>query len=213
MRNDGNQGTLTYDISIQQCVVPVINCTLSANSVAVGQGFSQVDTVRFDAQNSTGTGNITVRATHTPSGTHDDGAINVSVTGQTFFVYPDGNALSRPTNTTDSVTFGTSGLVTGQSYSREILCTGQVINCASSLPDPFTAPPPGTIYVRFTTTGSAGTGRIRLKIYNGVAADSGWYNVTVTAPPSYAVTVLPDTGSQSANGGVHRQRGGIHGAE
>lgn len=99
---------------------------------------------------------------------------------QPIYVYPDGSPVTKPFNSNHSVNFGLVGLVSGQGYFREILCTGQVIDCSSPTPQYFTAPLSG-ITVTFTTA-SSGAGRIRLKVYGGgQPADTGWYNVTVEA--------------------------------
>lgn len=100
---------------------------------------------------------------------------------QSFWVYPDGNSLTKPIKSTHSTDFGLVNLVSGKSYYREILCSGQVTNCNSSTPEQFTAPLAG-ITVNFTTT-SSGSARVRLKVYEyiGGPADTGWYNVTVEA--------------------------------
>jgi hypothetical protein len=110
-----------------------------------------------------------------------------ALSAQSIAVYPDGSPLSKPQNTSGhTASFGTSGLINGQSYYREILCTGQVTNCASTVPQSFTAPMP-SIPVTFSTL-APGTGRVRLKVYKGGGspADTGWYNVTVyeTTPPT-----------------------------
>lgn len=196
--NQGNQGSLTYALSIVGCTAPLVNCTSDAGSVPVGQGLSQDVTAHFDAQNTTGTGTITLRATHTGSGTSNDGWINVSVTAQTIFIYPDGSSLSKAENTPGySESFGTSGLISGQSYFREILCTGQVLDCSSTVPDPFTAPM-FSIPVNFGTS-SVGTGKIRLKVYapGGSPSDSGWYDVTVIETVAPTTSLMLPTGEVS----------------
>src|ERR1041385_4038480 len=70
---------LTYALSIVGCTTPLVNCTSDAASVPVEQGFTQNATVHFNAQNTIGTGTVILRATHTASGTSNDGTINVNV--------------------------------------------------------------------------------------------------------------------------------------
>jgi RHS repeat-associated protein len=104
--------------------------------------------------------------------------------GQQFiYVYPDGGQATKPFNTNQSAGFGVVGLVNGQGYYREILCTGQVTDCSSPTPQYFTAPLPGSGMTVNYRTMSAGTGRIRLKVYapSGTPKDTGWFNVTVEA--------------------------------
>ena len=95
-------------------------------------------------------------------------------------VFPDGSPLFRQPNvTTGSVNFGLAGLQSGQTYFREIFCTGQVFNCGSLTPQSFTGPL-SSITVTYHT-GSNGTGTIKLKVYKsgGTPKDSGSFNVTV----------------------------------
>ena len=62
-----------------ECTAPLSNCRLDAASLTMGQGASQPDTILFDAQNTSGTGAVKLRATHTPSGTSNDGWIDVTI--------------------------------------------------------------------------------------------------------------------------------------
>jgi hypothetical protein len=104
-----------------------------------------------------------------------------------LFVFPDGQNVTQPINTTTSASFGLTGLVSGQTYFREITCTGQVTSCSTSTPDGFTAPL-GAISVSYTTTSTGGAGRVMLKVYGNGSSDTGWVNVTVdNTPPTIAL--------------------------
>ena len=83
---------------------------------------------------------------------------------QTLSVYPDGQAVGQPTNSTvQTAAFGVVGLVSGQGYFREIYCTGEAINCGSATPQGFTATQSNmTINVTYFTTNIGGPGRILL---------------------------------------------------
>lgn len=102
---------------------------------------------------------------------------------QQISVYPDGSNVTKPFKSAiqeHSVNFGLVGLVSGQSYTREIACTGQIADCMSPTPQVFTAPLQN-LTVKFTTL-SQGTARVRLKVYHWSGpADTGWYNITVDA--------------------------------
>ncbi len=84
VQNNGNQGTVTYTMSVQGCTSPLTTCTPDSATVTVGQGASTPVAVHFNVQNALGTGTITLRATHTPSGTVDNGSINVSTSAVAF---------------------------------------------------------------------------------------------------------------------------------
>jgi RHS repeat-associated protein len=116
-----------------------------------------------------------------------------------FSVFPDGQALGKQTSSAiDSASFGLVNLVSGQTYFREITCTGEVINCGSGTPQQFTATQAqGSIKVTYFTTNTGGPGRIQLKVYKAgmTPMDTGWYNVTVT--PTDLVTDL--TANNNAN--------------
>jgi RHS repeat-associated protein len=116
---------------------------------------------------------------------------------QTISVFPDGQAISAPTSSTiQTANFGLVGLVSGQTYFREIFCTGEVINCGSATPEQFTAPK-NSISVTYFTTNTGGPGRIFLKVYKAgmTPMDTGWFNVTVT--PTDVVSDL--TANNNAN--------------
>lgn len=102
---------------------------------------------------------------------------------QVFSVNPDGQAITKSTSIAlDSVGFGLVNLVSGQTYYREIQCSGEVINCGSNTPQGFTATAAQkTIYVTFQTTNTGGPGQIWLKAYKAgmTPMDTGFYNVTV----------------------------------
>src|SRR4051812_20760714 len=75
---------------------------------------------------------------------------------QTISVFPDGQAIGKPTSSTlQTANFGLVGLVSGQTYYREIFCTGEVINCGSATPQQFTAPK-ASISVTYSTTNTGG---------------------------------------------------------
>lgn len=102
--------------------------------------------------------------------------------GQSISVFPDGQAISQPTSSSiQTANFGLVNLVSGQTYFREIYCTGEVFNCGSATPQQFTAPQ-SSINVTYFTTNTGGPGRILLKVYKSgmTPMDTGWYNVTVT---------------------------------
>jgi len=110
-------------------------------------------------------------------------------------VGPDGNSMTAPANTTgQTVYFSLTGLLNGYSYSLEWYCNGAVVSCNS--PNGYSVP--GTSYgatVPITfNTGGVGTGRLRLKATGAGSSDSGWFNVSVKVP--YAVTVVPDGGTE-----------------
>ena len=76
-------------------------------------------------------------------------------------------------------------------------CTSQVINCSSTVPDPFTYQSGMSFPVTFGTSGR-GTGTLSFRVYTSLgAADSGWYNVTVieTTPPT--TSLVASTGDVS----------------
>lgn len=109
-------------------------------------------------------------------------AVAHRVHAQTISVFPDGQAVGQPTSSTvQTANFGLVNLVSGQTYFREIFCTGEVINCGSTTPQQFTAPKT-SISVTYFTTNTGGPGRIFLKVYKAgmTPMDTGWFNVTVT---------------------------------
>ena len=110
-------------------------------------------------------------------------------------VGPDASSMTAPANTTgQSVYFSLTGLINGSNYSLEWYCNGAVVSCNS----PNGSSVPGTNYGATVTinfnTGAVGTGRLRLKATGAGSSDSGWFNVTVKVP--YAVTVVPDGGTE-----------------
>src|SRR5882724_4823526 len=84
----------------------------------------------------------------------------------TVSVTPDGLAVSKLANSSgQSYDFTVLGLNSGQSYNRELYCSGQVTNCSTTTPVMFTAQNSGmTITVTFTTL-APGTGRVRVKVW------------------------------------------------
>src|SRR5256885_2885147 len=104
--NQGNQGTLTYALSIQSCAPPLTSCTSDSATISVGQGLAKNATVHFNAQNAAGTGAIVLRATHTASGTNNDGTINVTLTPPPSYaveVGPDPGSQSTGAGSTANV--------------------------------------------------------------------------------------------------------------
>lgn len=80
VENRGNIGALTYSLTIASCLAPLSSCTSDSASVTIPQGESRPITTRFIVQNVSGVGTIALRATHTPSGTFDDGSVRVATT-------------------------------------------------------------------------------------------------------------------------------------
>lgn len=102
---------------------------------------------------------------------------------QIFSVNPDGQAISKSTSSAvDSVSFGLVNVSSGQTYFREITCTGEVFNCGSGTPQQFVPNTTQyTVRVTYYTTNTGGPGQIKLKVYKagGTPVDTGFYNVTV----------------------------------
>jgi RHS repeat-associated protein len=208
VQNLGNQGTLTYALSVVGCTAPLTNCTSDAASINVAQGTTVNATVHFDGQNTTGTGTVTLRATYTPTGTSNDGTINVSLTPAPSYavqVGPDPGSQSTAAGSTGNVAsftvqnLGNQGTLT---YQLSIVgCAAPLTNCTSdfgsiSVPQGSTL----TTTAHFDAQGVAGTGSIVLRATHSAsgANNDGTINVTVS-PPSYAVQVGPDPGSLAAN--------------
>lgn len=121
------------------------------------------------------------------------------LSAQMLSVYPDAGSILQPTNSgLQSTNFGLVGLENGQTYYREISCTGQVISCGSSTPQQFTAPLP-SLTVTYFTTATNGTGKILLKVYKAgmTPMDTGWYNVTVDGAPPTVRLLLPTSSVSS----------------
>lgn len=206
VRNDGNQGTLTYALSIPSCVAPVASCTSDSASITVGQGLTKNATVRFNAQSTTGAGAIVLRATHTASGTLNDGTINVTVTPPPSFAVevgdpPSQSIASGSTNHFASFpvqNIGNQGTLT---YALSIVqCTAPPLTTCTSDSTSLTIGQGLTknAVVRFGAQSTSGPGTIVLRathVSSGTSND-GTLNVTV-APASYAVQVGPDPGTQS----------------
>jgi RHS repeat-associated protein len=207
VQNLGNQGLLTYQLSVVSCTAPLTNCTSDAASIDVGQGLTQNATVHFDAQSTTGTGSIVLRATHSASGTTDDGTINVSLQSFAVEVGPDPGSKSVGAGMTGQVaTFtvknnGNQGQLT---YALTIVgCTAPIVNCTSDAASVSVAQGvTETVFAHFDAQSTTGTGSIVLRATHTASGTSndGTINVTVV-PPSFAVQVGPDPGTAYGLGG------------
>ena len=118
--------------------------------------------------------------------------------GAQISVSPDGYNVSQQQNSNASQVFGVSNLVSGQTYFRDITCTGQVTSCGSTTPQSFTAPMPA-ITVTYSTLGTAGGGKVLLKVYQGGgSSDTGWVNVMVGDTTKPTVQLTAPTGNVSS---------------
>ena len=110
--------------------------------------------------------------------------------GAQISVSPDGyNVVQPPNNYSASQVFGVSNLVNGQTYFRDIVCTGQVMSCTSTTPQSFTAPM-FAITVNYSTRGS-GTGKVLLRVYGNGSSDTGFVNVAIDNTPPSALLTAP----------------------
>jgi len=81
VENRGNIGTLTYALTISSCTAPLSSgCTSDSASITIPQGEMRTVAARFNVQNTLGVGTLGLRATHTPSGTTDEGTVRVVTT-------------------------------------------------------------------------------------------------------------------------------------